>query len=90
MATVTIQIVAGAQTYTNTRTITSAHLLRFIEAYKRVLDTPSSPSSGLTDEQVVNRWANDVFASARELVLQQETQVAVEASTAGITAIEFT
>lgn len=30
MATVKIEVVAGAQTYTNTRTVTGPHLVRFI------------------------------------------------------------
>lgn len=89
MATITIQVVAGAQTYTSTRTVSGPHLVRFIAAYKRFLDAPASPSAGLTDSQVVNSWASNVFSSVRDLVLQQETQAAIQASTATITPIDL-
>lgn len=89
MATITIQVAAGAQTFTHTRTVTGPHLARFIAAYKRMLDTPTAPSENLTDSQVLNIWASGVFSAARELVLKQETQAAVQTSIATIVPIDL-
>ena len=83
MATIKIEVVAGAQTFTHTRTITAAHLVRFIDAYRTF-------SGSGTDEQVLTRWAQAIFDKARLLTRQMEMNTANQSAASGVTEIELT
>ena len=88
MATVTITVVAGAQTFTNTRSITGPNLVRFIAAYKTTKPPPLPPEN--TDSDVLARWAGDSCQSARDRVRRVEQDAASSAATAAVTSIEWT
>lgn len=83
MATIKIEVVAGAQTFTHTRTITGAHLTRFIDALRVVLGAG-------TDEQVLTKWAQEIFDKARRVTRHVELNAATESAASGVTEITLT
>lgn len=87
MATLKLEIVAGGTTYTNTKTISAAHLTRFIGAMRIKLDLPSPT---FTDAQVADAWFNKIFAMAKDDTRIVENQVASTAAVVAGTDIAFT
>lgn len=80
MATATIQIDAGAAgTMTRQRTITGAHLTRFIAAVRVAYNVPVEK----TDIEALEMWADFVFDQAKRTTKGVEQSVA----TAGVTDI---
>ena len=82
MATITIEVVAGANTMTRARTISAPNLVRFVSAYRgaRLLD------DALTDAQVLEIWADEVFQQARDITRQVEMAAAAR----GVSDIDLT
>jgi hypothetical protein len=73
VATIKIEVVAGAQTTTNTKTVSGADLARFVAAYRKHAGTPA----GATDAQVITAWSDAVFKQARNITRQAEADAAV-------------
>lgn len=67
MPTVKVEVVAGAQTVTLTKTVSADHLTRFVAAIKRAFSL-----GAVTDAQAITRWGEEVFADAKALVKEQE------------------
>lgn len=86
MATIKIEIVAGGNTYTRTKTISAAHLVRFIAAQRILLNMTGAQ----TDEQVAAAWADRVLEDARQAVKGVEVQTAYDAAVAPIAPIDLT
>lgn len=86
MATIKIEIVAGANTYTRTKTITAAHLVRWVAAKRIQLNMTGAQ----TDAQVAAAWADVIFEAERQSVKGIEDQAAVDTAKAGVTPIELT
>ncbi len=87
MATIKIETVAGGTTYTVTKTVSAAHLTRFIAAMRVVLDRPSPQ---FTDAQVHAAWAQRIYDQARADTKRVEAQAATTAAAAGVTEIDIT
>jgi hypothetical protein len=68
MATLTISLVVGAQTYTYTRTRTNANAQRIGPAYRKLLSLPP----GATDQEVWNALGAGVADGIEANVLSQE------------------
>lgn len=86
MPTMTITIVAGANTYTRQKTITGPHLTRWVAAKRVELNMTGSQ----TDSEVAVAWADKVFADERASVLTRERQAAQDTANAGVTPIDLT
>lgn len=86
MATVKIETVAGGNTYTVSKTVTAAHLVRFIAAQRVLLNMTGSE----TDEQVHTAWAQKVFDQGKADVKAVERQSASDTAVASVTEIGFT
>ncbi len=100
MATITMQINTGQGTVTRNRTVSGAHLVRMLTAYKGLLGQvpsgPADPETGIvpmrdmTDEECILAWADGLMAGTKANVLRWERdQAAVTASNA-ITEITLT
>jgi hypothetical protein len=88
MATIAITVTAGA-VVTRSRTISAAHLTRFVASYRTILGQVGDGSGGMrdrTDAEVLTAWADNVFDGARATVRQSET----DAVRAAVTDISFT
>ncbi len=85
MATIQIEIIAGGDTFTVTKTITGAHLVRFIAAQKERL----SLEDPVTDADIADAWARSVFKQARGEVHAFEHQLAVEVAGDGVEEIDL-
>lgn len=76
----TIQVVAGAQTTTVTKTISATDLTRFIAAYRTRFDPIIENVGGkptpraLTDAEVVQAWAEQLFYETKGTVRTVEAQ----------------
>ena len=81
MATIKIEIVAGAQTVTNTKTVSNPDLVRFIAAYKKIAVSYGGLASDATDAQVLTHWSESIYKNARELTKQSERDAAILAVT---------
>ena len=100
MATITIQINAGAQTYTHTKTVTGPHLVRFLAAYRTLLGqvpTGEQPEPGqpipmrdMTDEETAAAWANGIFAGTKANIKRVEQTAASTTASAAVTEITLT
>ena len=77
MATIKIEVVAGAQSTTNTKTVSNPDLVRFIAAYRAL----NSIAPAVTDAQVITHWSDSVFAAAKALTKRHERFVAENAVT---------
>ena len=86
MATIKIEIVAGGTTYTRTKTISAAHLTRFIAAERVMLNMTGAE----TDAAVAAAWADKVFDETKVAVLGVERGTAVDTVAAGVTPIDLT
>ena len=86
MATAKIEFVVGAQTSTNTRTISGPDLVRFINAYR----TYTGMAAGTTDAQVLAQVAQDSFRTWRGIVKSVEQQAAIKTAADGVTDIGMT
>lgn len=87
MPTMTISVVAGAQTTTRNKTISGPHLTRWIAA-KRIELNLTDP--GVADADVVLAWADRIFAQERESVLTREKQSASDTATGAVAPIDLT
>lgn len=85
MATISIEVVAGAQTFTHTRTVSAAHLTRLVSAYRALLNMPSA-----TDEEVVQAWAQGIFSGTVANVKRSEKDVAAASASDAISDIILT
>ena len=86
MATIKIEIVAGAQTYTLTKTITGPHLTRMIAAERVIHNMTGSQ----TDAQVATALFDAFFRDTRQAVKAVETQQAADTALGGVTEIDLT
>lgn len=86
MATIKIEIVAGAQTYTRQKTVSAAHLTRLIAAERVLLNMTGAE----TDAQVAAAWADAVFEGTRQAVLGVERGTVRDIAESGVTPIELT
>ena len=86
MATIKVEIVAGANTYTRTKIISAAHLVRFVAAERVLLNMTGAQ----TDAQVAAAWADKIFEETRQAVLGVEKQTAADTALSPITPIDFT
>ncbi len=97
MATITMQINTGQGTVTRNRTVSGAHLVRMLTAYKGLLgqvpvdpQLPDGAKRDMTDEECILAWADGTLAGTKANVLRWERdQAAVTASNA-ITEITLT
>lgn len=93
MATVTIQITAAGNTVGPVKTISAAHLLRFLAAYKFILGKVPDGGGGLrdmTDDECVIAWANGLLNGTKANVLNAEKTIAAKTATDTQTEITFT
>lgn len=74
MATIKIEVVAGAQTTTKQVTVSNGDLMRFIAAYRSVSGMGAEP----TDAQVVTEWATGVLVEARKMTKRSEAKSTAE------------
>lgn len=75
MATVTLQVVVGANTYTTSKTLPDAHMARLATAIRR------NYGAELTDAEVVERWALLLWAESIQMVRRDEEVAAAAART---------
>lgn len=80
MATIKLEIVAGAQTFTRTRTVSAAHLTRFIAASRVYFGM--GPST--TDAQVAEEWFARIYRDATAITKQVEQSTAVKSAADGV------
>jgi hypothetical protein len=71
MATLTLQVVVGANTYTNTKTVSNADAARLANALRVAYNQPSA-----TDAQAMTLWAGAVFDQAKTIVRDAEGNAA--------------
>lgn len=93
MATMTIQVNTGQGTVTRNRTVSGAHLLRFIAAYKTLLGQVSDGAGGLrdmTDEETILAWADGLLAGTKANVLRVEKDAAATTAANAQTEITLT
>jgi hypothetical protein len=96
MATMTIQIVASGNTVGRTKTVSAAHLIRFLAAYKallgQVVDSQGPPVTyrDMTDDECVLAWADGLLAGTKANVLRQEQTEAATTASVAVTEIEYT
>lgn len=81
MATVKIEVVAGGQTMTHSKTVSVDHLTRFIAATRFNLNLPQN----MTDLDVLDTWAHHVLEAAKDVTRQYERG----AASAAVTQIDF-
>ncbi len=86
MATIEITITAGAQTYTNTKNVSTAHLLRLLAAQKARLNLPS----GASQPEVADALIADTYDTWRQQTLVEERNTATETSLDAVTPIDWT
>lgn len=67
MATVKLEIVAGGNTYTNTKTVSGADLTRFITAYKA-----SVGLNGASDAVAAQTWSQGVLDQMKAITKTYE------------------
>jgi hypothetical protein len=87
----TISIVLGPET--RSKTITAAHLTRFVNAYRAIYGKVSDGAGGFrdrTDAEVATAIADGLFSGWKSAVLKYEQDVAAAAAEAGQTAITLT
>ena len=82
MPTATIEVVAGGDTMTRTRTVTGPHLTRFIAAIRVAYNIDPL----FTDVQALEVWADVVFDQGRSTTRTVERSIAADA----VTDIDFT
>lgn len=87
MPTMTISIVAGANTYTTAKTISGPHLARWVAA-KRIELNMTDPA--FTDAQVAAAWSERIFADERESVRSRERQAASDTAIGAVAPIDLT
>ncbi len=93
MASVTISITAAGNTVGRTKTISAAHLLRFLAAYKHILGQVSDGAGGLrdmTDDECVLAWADSYLNGTKANVLRDEQGAASKTAIDAQTEIAFT
>jgi DNA-binding transcriptional MerR regulator len=76
MATLTIGLsgVTGGPNGTRTYTVTDAHVVRWITAFRTALGIPNA-----TDAQVLAAWADQVVDRTKRVIVDQETKAAAAA-----------
>ncbi len=85
MATIKIEIVAGAQTHSITKTISGAHLMRLLDAQKELLFLEDT----VTNAQVADAWFRSIFKQAKGEILEFERRVARDSADAGLGEIDI-
>jgi hypothetical protein len=81
MPTITVTITAGGNTIGRTKQISGPDLQnRFLPAYRALfammtLQPPGTPA--LTDDEVIQRWADDVLQRLKLRIKDHETTIAV-------------
>jgi len=87
MATLTIQLDAGANSRLMSKTIEAPALQRLLDAMK--IRHESTSAEPLTDEQAFDAWAAAVFQQVRVDVQRVEENVAQRAASEGVVQIDF-
>lgn len=86
MATLTIQITAGAQVSGRVKTISNTDLTtRYLPAIRKALGIPNA-----TDIETGNAWADWVVRQSLDLVKGVEQTTAINNATAGVSDIPLT
>lgn len=86
MATITVQVTAGAQTAGRVRTVANADMAdRFLPALRAIFGMPSA-----TDAEVVTEWADRVLRFTLDQIKAHEQDVAARNATVGIGDIPLT
>ena len=86
MATIKIEIKAGGDTHTVTKTISGAHLTRFMNAQKVLLNLEDN----VTNSQVASAWFSSVFKAMKGQVVSHERAAAQKAASDGVADIGLT
>jgi hypothetical protein len=86
MPTITISISAGQNTVGRTKQITGPDLQnRFIPAHRAMFQmTHLSTDPAMTDDQVIQQWADDILQRVKQRILEYER------STAAIPPVDLT
>jgi hypothetical protein len=87
----TISITLGTET--RSKTITAAHLLRFVSAYRAIYGQVPNGAGGMrdrTDAEVATAICEGIFNGWKAAVLQHEKDVAAAAAEATQTALTLT
>lgn len=84
MATIKIEIVAGANTYSKTKTVSGADLVRLIDACKTHFGMPDA-----TDADVADAWINALYSYTKGLVKGVEDAAAVKVAFEGVAEIDL-
>ena len=96
MATIKIEVVAGANTFTHLRTVSAAHLVRLLAAYRGILgqvpDEEGEPGDmrDMTDEETAEAWAVGLFNGTKANVLNFERGAAGQSAAAAVAEITLT
>ncbi len=81
MATITFSVGGLSEA----RTVTAAHLTRFLACYRALYNNPA-----LTDAQVFTMWVNNELAGVRSTVRTYENNLATATAVAAQGNIDFT
>lgn len=76
MATIKLEITAGATTYTKTKTVSAADLQRLLTAYRQKYIDPTEAQ--LTDAQVADSFFEELFSKMRRDIRQFEFSALTE------------
>jgi len=97
MATIKIEVVAGANTYTKTKTITNAQATRFIAAYRVLYGQFQGPAVGdppvlpaprpYTDAEVADMWIDGLIAGTMGNIKNVESSIAAKTASDAIVII---
>lgn len=100
MATITIQIIAGAQNFTHTKTVSATHLVRMLAAYRTILGqipagsadpvTGIVPMRDMTDAETAAAWATGLFNGTKANVLRAEQASAAQTASTSVAEIGMT
>lgn len=76
MATISISVVAGGNTKTVTKTVSSGDLVRFLTAMKTKYGpiTTNGTERARTDDEAVDAWAADIFNEGKRYTREYERQ----------------
>ena len=94
MGTISVEIATGANTYTGSRTVSGAHLIRFRDAYMglygQVEDPPESGTfRDMTEQEIMDKLFDGFFLGLKNNVLRQEQIEAAQTAKDGVTEIDM-
>jgi hypothetical protein len=86
MATIKVEIVSGANTWTQTKTVSGPDLTRLIAAVKTQAGLPSDATNAV----IADAYINQVYVMTKGLVKNVESAAAASAASAAVEDITLT